>query len=46
MRPKKNINNNDRMNDEEYRLNRDILEEIVTSPNCTTRSNFKRNFLI
>ena len=44
MRPKKN--NFDKMNDEEYRLNKDILDEIVTSANCSTRSNFKRNFLI
>lgn len=45
MKPKNN-NYNNKMNDEEYRLNRDILEEIITSPDNSTRSNLKRNFLI
>lgn len=45
MKPKKK-NNYEKMNDEEYRLNKDILEEIITSPDGSTRSNFKRNFLI
>jgi hypothetical protein len=45
MRPKK-ISYNDRMNDEEYRLNRDILDEIVNPQINTTKSSYKRNFLI
>jgi len=45
MKPK-NKNYYEKMNDEEYRLNKDILEEIITSPNCTSNSSFKRNFLI
>ncbi len=45
MKPKKK-NNFDKMNDEEYRLNKDILDEIATSANQTSYSTFKKNFLI
>lgn len=46
MKPSKRIYN-EKMNDEEYRLNKDILDEIISGQsNDPAKFSYKRNFLI
>ena len=45
MKPR-NRNCNEKMNDEEYRLNKDILDEIITSPRGSNGQSFRRSFII